>query len=110
MCYIEFLRKAKFSEKYLDMSPFTRRRICKFRTTNHRLQIEVGRYANLPRHTRLCDKCKLSNAGDEVHFLFGCPELQDNPSVLKVESLMTCVNIFMLKKNWQNALVEDVIS
>ena len=89
------------------MSPFTRRIICKFRTPNHRLPIEIGRYANLPRHTRLCDKCYV---GDEFHFLFECPELHDlrtehlprfchnNPNMLKLESLMTCVNTFMINK------------
>ena len=95
---------------YLNMSPFTRKNNL-LRTTNHRLPIEVGRYANLPRqHTRLGDKCELGNVGDEFHFLFECPELRDlctellprfchnNPNMLKLESLMTCVNIFMLNK------------
>ena len=103
-------KKSLIFEKYLTMSPFTRRIICKFRTTNHRLPIEIGRYANLPRHTRLCDKCELGYVGDEFHFLFECPELHDlrteliprfchnNPNMLKLESLMTCVNIFMLNK------------
>ena len=57
------------------MSPFTRRIICKFRTTNHRLPIAVDRYANLPGHTMLCDKCELGYVGDGFHFLFECPEL-----------------------------------
>ena len=48
--------------------PIYQKLICKFRTTNHSLPIEVGRYANLPRHTRLCDKCELGYFGDE--FLF----------------------------------------
>ena len=103
-------KKSLIFEKYLTMSPFTRRIICKFRTTNHRLPIEIGRYANLPRHTRLCDKCELGYVGDEFHFLFECPELHDlrtellprlchnNPNMLKLGSLMTCVNIFMLNK------------
>ena len=64
-------------EKYLTMSSFTRRIISKFRITNHRLPIEVGRYAHLPMHTRLCDKCELGYVGDEFHFLFECPELHD---------------------------------
>ena len=102
-------KRSQFFEKYLTMSPFTGRIICKFRT-NHRLPIEVGRYANLPRHTRLCDKCELGYVGDEFHFLFEYPELQDlrtellprfchnKPKMLKLESLMTCVNAFTLNK------------
>ena len=103
-------KKNLIFEKYLTMSPFTRRIICKFRNTNHRLPIEIGRYANLTRHTRLCDKCELGYVGDEFHFLYECPELHDfrtellprfchnNPNMLKLESLMTCVNIFMVNK------------
>ena len=70
-------KKSLFFEKYLTMSPFTRRKNCKSRTTNHRLPIEVGRYANLPRHTMLCDKCELGYVGDEFHFLFESPELHN---------------------------------
>ena len=51
--------------------------IRKFLTTNHSLSIEVGGYANLPRHTMLYDKCESGNVGDEFHFLFECPELPD---------------------------------
>ena len=60
--------------------------------------IEVGRYANLPRHTSLSDKCELGHVEDEFHFLFECAELQDlrkevlprfchnNPNMLKLEA------------------------
>ena len=103
-------KKSLIFEKYLTMSPFTRRIICKFRTTNHRLPIKVGMDANLLRHTRLCDKCELGYVWDEFHFLFELPELphlrtelllrfcHNNPNMLKLESLMTCVNTFMLNK------------
>ena len=88
-------KKSLIFEKY--MSSFTRRRICKFRTTNHSLPIEVARHTNLPRHTRLCDKCELGNVRDEFHFLFECPELQD----LRTELLArTFVTITQICSNW----------
>ena len=58
----------------------------------------------------LVSTLSLGYVGDEFHFLFKCPELHDlrtgllprfchnNPNMLKLESLMTCVNTFMLNK------------
>ena len=41
-------------EKYLDvLNDKNRFTFCRFRTSNHRLPIEVGHWANLERHNRL---------------------------------------------------------
>jgi hypothetical protein len=40
----------------------------------HRLQIETGRYRNVPRDERLCQKCSENEIEDEVHFLIKCSE------------------------------------
>ena len=44
----------------------------KFRTCNHRLKIETGRYVNVPRVERFCDLCSSSELGDEFHLFFKC--------------------------------------
>ena len=73
----------------------------KFRTINHKLPIEVGRYSGRPRFTRNCDKCDMEELGDEFHFLLQCPTLSDlrrtylpiycqnRPNIHKFESIMS---------------------
>ena len=49
--------------------------IIKFRVSNHKLQIERGRYENLMRSER---KYNVSHVlGDEFHFLFQCSIFND---------------------------------
>ena len=53
-------------EKYLDvLNDKNRFTFCKFRTSNHRLPIEVGRWANVERHNRTLALCNLCNIGLE---------------------------------------------
>lgn len=58
-------------EFYLKYPIFeTRKLICKFRTSDHPLAIESGRYKNIPRDQRLCNLCKVLE--DEAHFFLSC--------------------------------------
>ena len=60
-------------EKYLDVLPCNLRKVlCKFRTMNHSLPIEKGRYFNIERSQRLCTLCNKDIIGDEYHYLFEC--------------------------------------
>lgn len=100
------LFKANFHfESYLDRLPTCYRiALTKFRTSNHRLPIERGRYANLPKHERLCTICDLNRVGDEFHFLLECPALSDlrhkylphhfshHPDFFKYSKLMSTLN------------------
>ena len=45
---------------------------CKFRTANHRLQIECSRWQNLERENRKCKLCN-SDIGDEFQYILKCP-------------------------------------
>ena len=59
-------------EKYLSI--LTHRKtvsLIKFRTGNHRLPVETGRYNNIPYAERRCQNCP-NSIGDEYHFLFEC--------------------------------------
>ena len=49
-------------------------RISKFRASNHKLMIEIGRYDQIPREDRLCSICRCNQIEDEHHFLFVCPK------------------------------------
>ena len=61
-------------EKYLDvLNDKNRFTFCRFRTSNHRLPIEVGRWTNVERHNRLCQLCQSREIGDEFHYVLQCP-------------------------------------
>ena len=57
--------------RYIDILPF---HLCKsfmaFRTRNHRLPVETGRWQNIPVNERCCNRC--NKLGDEYHFLLEC--------------------------------------
>lgn len=48
----------------------TRKQLCNFRVSNHKLQIETGRHNNIALENRLCDQCHVLE--DELHFLIEC--------------------------------------
>ena len=54
-----FLKKEIGMEKYLTTikNPTIRKTMTKFRLSNHRLRIEVGRHQNTPKELRLCKLC-----------------------------------------------------
>ena len=46
--------------------------ILKFRITNHRLPVELGRWVRKPYEERRCLKCNSNSVGDEFHYLLEC--------------------------------------
>ena len=76
----------------------------KFRTANFKLPIETGRWNNLPVYERKCNLCNKNDLGDECHFLFTCPQFENDrkellkpynirrPNVIKCKELMTSRN------------------
>jgi hypothetical protein len=57
-------------EKYLIL-------MSKLRLCNHKLPVEQGRYRNIARIDRTCDKCNDNKLGDEYHFLLECSFFND---------------------------------
>ena len=51
--------------------------IAKYRLSAHNLNIERGRYQNINRPDRKCDKCSLNDLEDEFHFILKCPYYDD---------------------------------
>ena len=65
------LKSEYIFENYLHcLNPNYRRNICKFRISDHPLEIEKGRYKKIPRNLRLCNSCNVVE--DETHFLLDC--------------------------------------
>ena len=48
----------------------------KLRLSNHRLEIESGRYKNIKAESRLCNQCNHPDkpVEDELHFIINCPK------------------------------------
>ncbi len=65
-CLEKYILKAKqFRERQI---------ICRFRISNHKLDIEVGRHHRppIPADLRVCTRCKCGKIGDENHYVFEC--------------------------------------
>jgi hypothetical protein len=43
-----------------------------FRISSHKLEIETGRYRNVPAADRKCKLCASDSVEDEIHFIFDC--------------------------------------
>ena len=59
---------------YLDVSTRksqNRKTLVKLRISDHKLNIETGRYDKISRCNRICPVCSL-DIEDEIHFLFDC--------------------------------------
>jgi hypothetical protein len=75
--------------------------LSKFRTTNHKLPVENGRWKNIARENRICPLCNNGEIGDEFHYLFKCQyfsnqrkiyikkNIRINPNIIKYKLLMT---------------------
>jgi len=47
----------------------------------HRLEIECGRYRNIPISEGLCKMCNLGKTEDEIHFMLECPKYDTIKSI-----------------------------
>ena len=48
----------------------------RFRTSNHKLPVETGRWQGIPQSERKCTKCNADCIGEEMHYLLGCTYFQ----------------------------------
>ena len=84
--------------------------LIKFRTSNHSLPIETGRWENVPFDDRKCQLCHKNELGDEFHYLFCCtyfeterkrhlkPYFYKRPNIIKLKELLASDNLATLKK------------
>lgn len=66
-------------QKYLKkrLSNLEKSVLCKYRICAHSLNVEKGRYKNLPRNERKCSFCNMGEMEDEFHFVLVCPAFLD---------------------------------
>ena len=79
-----------------------------FRTRNHRLPVEVDRWARKSFEERICKHC--NEVGDEFHYLSKCDLFNDDrkslikqynyrrPNVIKYNELLNMTDPILLKK------------
>ena len=65
-------------ENHLIMVPNIKQRTCltRFRLSNHKLLVEVGRHQGLLLNERICRFCPSNDIEDEIHFLINCNTYQ----------------------------------
>ena len=80
-CDMYQLYKTTFErEKYLaEFTPKLAIALCRYRSSNHKLEVEKGRYVRppIPRMKRKYTKCNLNETGYEIHHLMICPKFID---------------------------------
>lgn len=74
--YRIYKEELKFEHYFDTLSKKDAITFCRFRTCNHHLPIESGRWANIPRHERFCAHCNKCEIGDEFHYILSCNSLQ----------------------------------
>ena len=86
-------------EQYLLSLPRNLRiPLCKFRTSNHKLPVERGRYQNIPRHERYCTLCNTNKLGDEFHFLLECTALENMRKKYIDQQILRSRNVITFKR------------
>ena len=66
-------------EPYLDIIKERKYKIASSKVclSSHNLEIEKGRYRNIPRLERKCKFCQMNVVENEFHFLLACPVYND---------------------------------
>ena len=100
-------------EKYQTVLKKQDRNIfCRFRCSNLKLPVEIGRWRNIPYENRQCPLCDSREVGDEFHYFFICKNdvirmlrgkyipnyYTNNPSVHKMKGLLSLCNKNVIEK------------
>ena len=97
--YKIFKNEFGLNDYFLKLNNKQCRILTAFRTRNHKLPVETGRWNNTPLSDRICHLCQ-SDIGDEFHFIMKCtffndqrlryikPYYRNHPNVCKMSELM----------------------
>ena len=74
--YFLFKDNLNFEKYLIKVSKFCYTKIIKYRTGNHQLPIEAGRWTGISLNKRKCNICTTNDTGDEYHYLCTCDFLR----------------------------------
>ena len=99
-------------EEYLSLidNPTIRKTFSQFRISNHKLQIERGRYENIPRDKRICKLCNSGEVENEYHLALTCQKYEQirNNSNNIIKNLFYVENTTQGKeKLFEHAMASD---
>ena len=83
---------------FIDLQPKFYIPIAKFRTTNHHLPVEKGRWENIERSQRVCTICNRNALGNEFHYLFECDAFEDSRKMYLPSYYLRHVNTLKFQK------------
>ena len=92
--YKESFAFENYINKLDDKDVFT---LCRFRTVNHKLPIESGRWKNIPRENRTCNLCNSNEIGDEFHYILECTYFSEERKECIDEKFCTNINTLKFK-------------
>ena len=107
--YNSFKENLKLEQYFNILPDYIWTNLIRYRTANHYLPIETGRWNNIPLENRLCTLCEINDIGDEYHYLLVCnvftetrkqllkPYYYVRPNTLKYKELMNTLRIGYLK-------------
>jgi hypothetical protein len=107
--YLNFKEKHEFECYFKTLSRADHINLFKFRTANHSLPIETGRYDGTLLNERLCNLCGTGQIGSEEHYLLVCNYFSNerdryignylaHPHNLNFKSLISSSSISLLKQ------------
>ena len=70
--YSVFKQNLNFGSYFTTLDRNVYLPIIKFRTSNYKLPVEIGRWNNTPFGERKCPLCNLNDIGDDFHYLLKC--------------------------------------
>ena len=103
LCYRIFKDSNFEFENYLDiLENKDRILLCRYRTCNHRLPIETGRWTNIDRNERYCQLCNSNKIGDEYHYILECQTCMHERKKFLGDYYCTRVNTVKFKMLFQS--------
>jgi hypothetical protein len=102
--YRVFKTKFEFKEYFNILNIGDAIRLCRYRTANHYLPIETGRWRNIDRGNRYCILCNCQKLGDEYHYVLECSSLNEKRKQLlpkyfvKRHNVVKFLELFFLQK------------
>ena len=87
--------------------------LCKYRTSNHKLEVEKLRYVRplIPRMERECTKCDLNETGNKIHHLLVCPnfaKLRNRPIPDRFTARVNLISLLNLMSNKNKRIITNL--